>query len=335
MDIALHQSGELPAYHLAAHDMALVVLPTLGAKISSMRWAGEELLAQNPRKALQAARYAAPYAEFDASGFDECLPTIGPCSYPEFPWAGVEVPDHGEGWSIPWAAQVEGKELHLSMHGVRFPYEFHKWIALPAPGQVRLRYALTNHAPLPFHYVWSAHPLLAPAPGMRIHLPDEAKVWVEFSKHGRLGARWAELDWPRATDAAGQAVDLGLVLPAATQYVEKLYTTRLSEGWCAAHDPASQRYVAMLFSTDEIPYVGLSINMGGWPLDAPGYYNLGLEPCRGYPDRLDEAVTRGACATAQPGETHTWGFDIYAGRAPDMRAEAARLRAAARPKVAA
>ena len=132
MEITSHRVGDLPAYRLAAHDLELMVLPTLGAKISSVRWAGVELLAQNPRKRLEEARYAAPYSEFDASGFDECLPTIGPCRYPEFPWEGVEVPDHGEMWSIPWAAQEEGDELHLVARGVRFPYEFHKWIALPA-----------------------------------------------------------------------------------------------------------------------------------------------------------------------------------------------------------
>ena len=43
--------------------------------------------------------------DYDASGFDECFPTIGACAYPEAPWQGVIAPDHGELWTLPWAWQ--------------------------------------------------------------------------------------------------------------------------------------------------------------------------------------------------------------------------------------
>ena len=116
----------LEALGVAGHDVQMVVVPGLGAKLCSLRWQGQELLALNPRKALRTAHYAAPYAEFDASGFDECLPSIGPCPYPEYPWQGAEVPDHGEAWSIPWSWEMQPEALHLWCGGVRFPYDFHK-----------------------------------------------------------------------------------------------------------------------------------------------------------------------------------------------------------------
>ena len=77
----------------------------------------------------------------------------------------------------------------------------------------------------------------------------------------------------------------------------------------------------MLFPVEQVPYVGLSINQGGWPVDRPAYYNLGLEPCNGYPDRLGLAVATGDCAVAAPGERVEWSLELRFGRCPDLRAE--------------
>jgi hypothetical protein len=324
----------LEALGLAGHDVQVVVVPGLGAKLCSLRWQGQEVLALNPRKALKAARYAAPYAEFDASGFDECLPSIGSCRYPEYPWQGAEVPDHGEVWSIPWSWELQPGALHLWCGGVRYPYDFHKWLAMPVPGSLRLSYALVNRAPFPFKFIWSAHPLFALRPGMRIYLPPEVRVRVDWSKDGRLGGSLHEHAWPHTTDSSGHAVDLRVILPPEAKLVDKLYTTRLSEGWCAVHDPETGRYAAFLFAPDMIPYVGLSINLGGWPVDEAGYYNLGLEPCNGYPDRLDLAIERGDYAVAQPGQTLKWGMDLRVGECVDMAAEMDRLRSAQQPAFA-
>jgi hypothetical protein len=324
MDVRPCRVDQFSATMLSDDDLTVVVVPELGGKLCSIVWQGREMLARNP---LRPARYAAPYADFDASGFDECLPAIGPSPYPEEPWQGIAIPDHGEVWSLPWSHQVEADRLRLRVHGVRFPYTFEKSVELRPPGAIRLRYALTNHAPFPFRFLWSAHPLLAPRSGMRIHLPAETRVRVDWSKNDRLGGPLAEHPWPLTRDRNGQEVDLGLILGPETEQVDKLYTTRLRDGWCALHDPVDGFYVAMLFQPERVPYVGLSINLGGWPLDRPPYYNVGLEPCNGYPDRLDLAVAQGDCAVAAPGERREWQFDLHIGRGGDVTAEIERLRA--------
>jgi hypothetical protein len=309
---------QLDAVALGDDDLRVVVVPELGGKLCSIVWEGRELLARNP---LQPARYAAPYADFDASGFDECLPTIAPCPYPEAPWQGIPVPDHGEVWSIPWSCGSSGDALYLAVDGVRFPYRFEKTVAVRPPGRIRLAYTFTNLAPVPFKFLWSAHPLLAPRPGMRIHLPAETRVRVDWSKFDRLGDLLDEHPWPLIRDRAGNEVDLSLILGPETGLVDKLYTTRLDEGWCAVHDPADGFFAAMRFPPERVPYVGLSINLGGWPVDKPGYYNLGLEPCNGYPDRLDVAIARGDCAVALPGGRLEWWLELQMGRTDDIAGE--------------
>jgi len=315
----------LEAVRISGHDLALQVIPELGAKISSLKWNGREVLARNSRKPFRLAEYAAPFAEYDASGFDECFPTIGPCRYPEPPLMGVEVPDHGELWSIPWTEAPYEGGLCFHVKGIRFPYLFTRWIELPDAGHVRLRYEVTNLAGEPFKCMWSAHPLLALRPGMVIHLPEEVRVRVDWSRHGRLGELLDEHLWPVTKDMTGLPVDLSKILPESVELVDKLYTTRLPEGWCALRDSEDGYYVAMLFSPEEIPYVGLSINLGGWPVEGPGYYNLGLEPCNGYPDRLDIAVERGRCITLPARGSLKWEWHLFVGQSEDLTLELARL----------
>jgi hypothetical protein len=321
----IKQNG-LDAIRLQADDLSLAIIPDLGGKISSIEWNQRQILALNPLKPLRLARYAAPYSDYDASGFDECLPTIGACRYPEAPFAGIEAPDHGELWSIKWSESSVEDGLHLRVDGVRFPYTFHRWITFPASRSIHFRYALSNRSADPFKFIWSAHPLLAIQPGMRILLPEGVGIRLDWSKGGRLGELLDEHPWPFSEDREGRPVDLSQILPASTGFVDKLYTTRLEQGWCALHDGESGFYVAMLFNPAQIPYVGLSINLGGWPVEGPGYYNLGLEPCNGYPDRLDIAIERGDCVTVPPESSLSWEWSLLVGQAEDFRTELARLQ---------
>jgi hypothetical protein len=323
MEVCTYRIDQVAAVALSDGDLSVSLVPELGGKIASVLWRGRELLARNP---LRPATYDCPYADFDASGFDECLPSIGACVYPEGPWQGMNVPDHGEVWSIPWSYAVDGTRVHLSVHGVRFPYAFEKTIVLRPPNAIRLDYAFTNLSSFPFKFLWSAHPLLAPRPGMRIHLPAETQVRVDWSKDGRLGDLLAEHPWPLSRNRQGQAVDLGLIGNRECGHVDKLYTTRLSEGWCAVHDPADGFYAAMIFPVERVPYVGLSINQGGWPLDRPAHFNLGLEPCNGYPDCLDVAIASGEFAVAAPGDRLEWHLELHVGCCSDLPSELQRLR---------
>jgi hypothetical protein len=313
--------------------MSATVIPRLGAKIASIVWQDEEVLFQNATTQLCAARYGASYAEFDASGFDECLPSIGPCAYPTGPWSGIPVPDHGEVWSIPWSIDSDASTLNSSVKGIRFPYHFHRSIELLSEPGLRLKYRIENGSNTPFPFLWSAHPLLRIVPGMRVHLPDGVSLVVDWSKDERLGSPLANLSWPIAVDRQGKRVDLSVIDGPERGVVDKLYTSRLLEGWCGLHDPASGRWIAMVFRTDQIPFVGLSINQGGWPAQGPGYFNLGLEPCNGFPDRLDLAVQQGGFSTIDPNGALDWQFDLLLGR--DNAFPTDRLRQSAREALAA
>jgi hypothetical protein len=68
----------------------------------------------------------------------------------------------------------------------------------------------------------------------------------------------------------------------------------------------------MIVRPEEVPQVGIWINHRGWaPPGRRPYYNLGLEPAIGAPDRLDEAVRDwNAAQTLAPGEERAWGIEV-------------------------
>ena len=80
----------------------------------------------------------------------------------------------------------------MSTSGVRLPYVFERRIDLPALGQLRFRYCLSNLCPYPFHYLWSAHPSLVVtaqtqilvSPGLRFRVNHSRAPGVPRSDHG-------------------------------------------------------------------------------------------------------------------------------------------------------
>ncbi|HEY8601169.1 MAG TPA: hypothetical protein VIL85_22240 [Thermomicrobiales bacterium] len=304
--------------------LEVALLPEVGGKIISLRSSvGREWLWQARRRPYRRLAYGAPFEEQDISGFDECFPGIAEGPYPEPPWQGTTIPDHGELWTLPWATSLDGDALVLRVQGVRFPYHLEKRLTLETDAAtLRIDYRLTNLAPFPLRYLWSAHPLFAVRPGMRVLLPQDVRVRVAWSKHDRLGPFGSEHPWPRAQLADSPGVALDRLPEAGADIADKLYTNRLPEaaavGWCALHDPDSDDYLALRFDPRLVPYIGVWLNMDGWPLK-PGVgeepcYNAALEPCTGFPDRLDQAVARDEAATLAASATNRWTLRLEVGR---------------------
>ena len=297
-----------------------IVLPTLGAKVISLvaQATGEEWLWREPGRSLRAATYGAAFSDYDISGWDECFPGIGAGPYPEASWT-ANIPDHGELWTRPWSYEVASDGLRTFIDGVHFPYSFERRISATAEGALVLTYTVKNHHAAPMYYVWAAHPLFRVSPGMALVLPEGTSVVVDFSKHGRLGGLLARHVWPTTSDTHGNSVDLSTIVGPTHDTADKLYAVDMRAGWSALHDTTSGDYLALTFDIAQIPYLGIWINQGGWPLDAPPSFNVALEPCSGYPDQLDIARERGATGVLPSLGTVTWSFTLHCGRANELR----------------
>jgi hypothetical protein len=271
----------------------------------------------DPTRPLRRPTAGGQFADYDISGFDECFPTIGACPYPDPPYSGRLLPDHGELWAASWSCAVQPDAVVMSAQGRVLPYRLTRTARIEG-AVLRLDYQLVNDGAARWRYHWSAHPLFAVEPGMRIELPGRPRLIKEFGLGGMVGPDEApghqgylgEYQWPTTRQANGGTADLRLLAfprPAATY---KVYAVDLAVGWARLIDPERAEGLEIRWSIEHIPYLGVCVNMAAWPATgSPGRW-AALEPCTATCDRLDLAAARGECAEIGAGETASWWLEI-------------------------
>ncbi len=249
----------------------------------------------------------------DSGGWDECFPTVGACPVPGAAAETPSLPDHGELWSAPWSSSVydhaEGTTLTGSAPGSAFPYDFQREITLdPQDPVVRFRYRVFNRGDTPFPWIWSSHPLLNVQPGSELTLSGVAQVKLD-AVHGRDDLSESDVvSWPGAIGGSHDR----FTLPETAGWAIKCFGDLTGESTLALTDPRKGERLEMIVRAAEVPQVGVWINCRGWaPVGRQPYYNLGLEPCIGAPDRLDVAVNNWKTAQVLgPGEERTWSVEV-------------------------
>ena len=214
-----------------AGTCALTLLPHLGGKIASLRFGNEELL-QAPLAAYAPRTQTMSFDAGDASGWDECLPSVAACTVQAEAGTAV-IPDHGDLWRVEWSEisdeiSVNGNAASVILRGACFslPLELERTLRLsesPSGCKLRLDYALKNTGKTPAPWSWAAHPLFVAEAGDRIVLPGSIKeLRVEGSGGNRLGKNGDVVNWPTATLADGSPTDLSLAQAADSAIGDKL-----------------------------------------------------------------------------------------------------------------
>ena len=303
---------------LKTDTFSVEVLPALGGKVASMRKNGIELL-QQPLLPYAARTLATAFEESDASGFDECLPSVSACDI-DSPGGAVSVPDHGEFWRISHEAiSLNDKEMRMVATGGVLPLRLERKLRLEQgsgrhkPDALHIDYRLENVGRDEIRYAWSAHPLFAVDPGDSIHLPAEVRtVTVESSAHSRLGANRAVHPWPFAQTPAGEFINLDRVGHETDNVGDKLYVAApADDGWAAIVRKTARLRVQVEFDPGLTPWLGMWLCYGGWPENkALRQYCVALEPCTSPVDSLASAMAAGQARTLAPGQCDFWWMRI-------------------------
>jgi hypothetical protein len=263
---------------------------TQGGRMVSLREKAtdKEFLFQQTEAKYIRAEYDKSMANDQAAGYDDMFPNIGECTYPQFPWKGAPLPDHGEVWSLDWDVEKREDSLTMSVQGIRLPYKLTRHVTMPAQNQVRLDYKLENFSPFPMAYLWSAHPILRLEEGARIILPAECRLATTgASLSGRIGSFGHQFSWPICADEQGNKHDLSLIRSArAHDSTAYYFTDRLVQGWCSMRYPSFGRTLTLSFPPETIPFLGVIIAEGR--VGDPRFLAL-LEPCTAPFGRLDMA----------------------------------------------
>jgi galactose mutarotase-like enzyme len=299
-------------------QLVVTIVPELGGKAVSLqnRKTGREWLWRSD-KPLGNEGYGTSFAAGDESGWDEMFPAIDAGAYPQAPWQGRAIPDHGEVWSRAWEHQTTSSALTCRIGGVLFPYVLEKTYTFPAADTLRTEYTVANLSGAPFSFLWAAHPLLQVREGMKLHVPNDLKeIEVSYSAVGRLGAFGSKQPWPLAhSSISGGLVDLSTVEPNAGRFAEKYYFTgRLGlgsgsgsgSGYAGISDPATGEALMFYFPADQVPYLAVWANYGGFS----GNYHVALEPATGCMDELAHAVRRGEAAVVPGRGVYRWHLDV-------------------------
>jgi galactose mutarotase-like enzyme len=269
-------------------------LPEVGGKMTSFRSkaGGFEYLWQPPSGEYPRPAYGIAYDAEYATGFDECFPTILPCSYPDGPWRGTSVPEHGEVWALPRQWQRGHDHYDLAVEGRALPYRFAKKVSV-AGEAVLFEYTLENRGGDVLHYLWSAHPLFNLRPDTILEIEGAPELVIGDSPDGQLGPVGSRGAWPLA---GGMDLSWPGGRPKAA---DKVFITGLRAGRVAIRHRELGEGVRIEWDAEQAPYLGLWYNLRGWPESAP-QYSLGIEPCTTASDVLtDSAAWLAAGTTAK------------------------------------
>jgi len=314
----LAESKENVVIH--AGDCALTLIPALGGKLASLRVGSDELL-QSPLNPYAPRTRTMAFSEADASGWDECLPSVAPCTLPTEA-GSAQIPDHGDLWRVPWQVlDATEDSATFRANGFSLPLQLTRSVILseaPNGWQLQLLYSLTNLGAYTVPWSWAAHPLFHADPGDRILLPESIQTLrLEGSGHHRLGLNGDAVSWPQAKLPDGSHFDLSHAASPDSGFGDKLFAgpLALTDNWAALERLRLGLRLTVRFEPAFTPYLGLWLCYGGWP-DGAGKKQVcvALEPATAPVDSL--AIAGPWSRALEAGETVTWPMELKIERIP-------------------
>jgi hypothetical protein len=280
-------------------ELRLVADPVLGGRVVSLtdRRRGREWLVPGAGAADTSgwAKETATFGGPEAYGWDECLPTVAPCSDPLDPGAPA-LRDHGDQWGRPADVEQGSKALTTVWPRGRWPYRFSRRIEIDGP-LATVDYRLTNEGRVAMPFLWSMHALLALEPGAVVQVQRPAALRIT-SAHGDPpppiagGAEWHVPDGPTGT-------------------YQKAYARLLDPGRVLARQPDGAT-LGFEWDRDFAPVVGLWLDFGGWPESAP-VWQAAIEPTTSEDDDAASAIAAGRARLLDPAATVTWSVRLLLG----------------------
>jgi len=267
-------------YHLSNGLIELTVLLG-GGHIADFRLCGSphNLMFESPWRTIEPSAYSAelhsgeygegPVGKFLSSFTGHAL-VLGYFGMPNPEEAARGLPLHGEAACANWqvcSSTADGQSASMSLRAA-LP-ESHLLVTRTfrlssGAYSVLIEEELTNRGPAELDYQWVEHatfgePLFSNA-GARLFLSaKKGKTWPEGYEDKELLISDRDFDWPWATPASGEMVDLSRAfLRSGTGFVAALLTdAQRSHGFAAVHNPALNLVAGYLFDPRRFPWIVL------------------------------------------------------------------------------
>jgi galactose mutarotase-like enzyme len=251
------------------------------------------------------------FNEGDASGWDECLPSVSGCTV-QTVIGPVDVPDHGDVWRVEWKVVSSGNgSVTLSADGFSLPLTLVRSTTLTQTEKgyrIQADYKLTNNGAVETPWAWSAHPGYAAEEGDILSLPDSIKALrIEWTRNERLDKSNGTAAWPIAKLTAGGETDLRISAETHSGVGDKLFAGPLAaaENWVALTRPKAGVRLRVSFDAAATPYLGLWVCQDGYPEGSiPQQHCVAMEPTTAPVDAL--SITGPWSRTLAAGASFSW-----------------------------
>jgi galactose mutarotase-like enzyme len=295
-------------------DCAVTILPQFGGKVSSILVKGHELL-QTPLAPYGPRTRTMSFNEGDASGWDECLPSVSGCTVQTVNGPAC-VPDHGDLWRVEWQVLSSANgSISLSSDCFSLPLHLVRTITLSQTDKgyrLHADYQITNTSAGQTPWAWSAHPGYAAEEGDILSLPDSIKaLHIHWTRNDRLDNSNGTAAWPIAKLTTGGETDLRVSTEAHSGVGDKLFAGPLAaeENWVALERPKAGVRLRVRFDAAKTPYLGLWICQDGYPEgDGPKQHCVAMEPTTAPVDSL--AITGPWSRILAAGESFSWPMTL-------------------------
>lgn len=279
--------------------LRVVVMPEAGAKIWQITYKPLEsdLLWNNPSIPPARQPLGALYDDVWSGGWDELFPNDEAGDL-----RGLDVPDHGELWTMEWDAEplqiADATGVHLRCVTPLSQVLVEKTLVLrPRSAVLEVTYRFTNQGAVRRPFLWKLHPAFAVSPHHRIDFPAMTVV-RDADLEGTLAGAPPVFPWPFASQGE-TALDLRQVPDESSRALHFFYGTEMAAGWCGVTNQENRLAAALRFDPEVFNNCWLFATYGGWR-----DLNVAvLEPATGYPLSLQSMLDEGRALWLAPGET--------------------------------
>lgn len=285
------------ALTLSSAAVQVTLVPDFGARITSLTdlRSGRDWVVPGPLIGGQSDD--ATFGGAESRGWDECFPTVAPCESAE--WKR-RLRDHGDIWGRPTQCTQVADGIKSTFSGDGF--HFQRRLMLQ-DDVLHITYVCENNGADRFPYMWSQHCLLATSSDDTLFVTG-AQAMDVTAVLGQRTPPQRQFIWPAFDD---QRSDLTRIEDVEAGWAMKAYAP--VGGKVAAGVQGPNGGIEFEWHGDEIPFLGLWLDYGGWPAGA-SQHQIAIEPTTAPTDDLVSAQTTGHERWLNPSESHTWTLSI-------------------------
>jgi galactose mutarotase-like enzyme len=235
--------------------------------------------------------FTGPTIDFEKGtrgGWDECIPSIDAADDPNPGRADTTIADHGDFWSRRWnLTEASSTALSLDSGTIRHPLLIRKRIQVHrSDALLRVDLEISNTQEYDYRFLASAHPLFAWPSTARLEIGGAGEVRPGFGAAPAFQDDHLEMT-------------LGSVPSTFKIFVRWDGVARLRF--------AGVDSTLVLRNPDGLmPWLGICVNRGSWPLACPGADWIALEPTTSPTDSLLSAIEDRCALTLNPGGSVAW-----------------------------